>query len=175
MSIWLGTLTVIHTLLSIAALLDGMETVHKLAFGGISWSRHSTFIATALATSITGFLFPFHGVTPAIAVGVVATIVLVVALIGRPKAAQSRGWAIGYSACLIASEYFLFFVAVAQAFTKIPALHALAPTLKEPAFGIVQIIVLLTFVTLAILTIRRLSTRRGIASSHDRGFSRAQH
>lgn len=164
MDTWVSLLTLVHTLLSIAALLDGIETVHRLAFGGNPWSRHSTFLATALATSITGFLFPFHGVTPAIVVGVVATIVLVVALIARPKAAQSRGWAISYSMSLIASEYFLFFVGVAQAFTKIAPLHALAPTLKEPPFGITQIIVLLTFVALAMLTLRRQSTLRGVVS-----------
>jgi hypothetical protein len=42
------------------------------------------------------------------------------------------------------------FVAVVQAFEKIPALHALAPTQTEPAFKLTQLFVLAIFVVLAI-------------------------
>jgi hypothetical protein len=44
--------------------------------------------------------------------------------------------------------YFNCFVAVVQAFEKIPALHALAPTQKEPPFAIAQLLVLAIFVWL---------------------------
>jgi magnesium-transporting ATPase (P-type) len=64
--------------------------------------------------------------------------------------ASRRQWrwiyVIGGVICL----YFSLFVAVVQAFEKIPALHALAPTQTEPPFKLTQLFVLVIFVVLAI-------------------------
>jgi hypothetical protein len=46
-------------------------------------------------------------------------------------------------------------VAVVQAFGKIGFLHALAPTGSEPPFAVAQGVVLLGFIALGILLIRR--------------------
>ena len=51
--------------------------------------------------------------------------------------------------------YLNCFVAVVQAFMKIPALHALAPTGKEPPFLVAQLVVLGLFVWLTILATKR--------------------
>jgi len=51
--------------------------------------------------------------------------------------------------------YLNCFVGVIQAFAKIPALHALAPTQKEPPFLVAQLVVLALFVWLTILATRR--------------------
>lgn len=47
------------------------------------------------------------------------------------------------------------FVLVVQAFEKISALKALAPTQKEAPFLMAQLIVLLAFVVLTIVAVRR--------------------
>ncbi len=47
--------------------------------------------------------------------------------------------------------YLNVFVAVAQAFLKVPSLNALAPTGSEPPFVVAQGIVLLIFVALCIV------------------------
>jgi len=47
------------------------------------------------------------------------------------------------------------FVAVIQAFLKVPALKALAPTQKEPPFLVAQFVVLLLLVGLTILASKR--------------------
>jgi hypothetical protein len=51
--------------------------------------------------------------------------------------------------------YLNVFVLVAQAFMKVPALKALAPTQKEPPFLVAQLIVLLIFGALIILATKR--------------------
>lgn len=63
-------------------------------------------------------------------------------------------WRPVYAAAAVASLYFLVFVAVAQAFAKVPALAALAPTQSEPPFAIAQGVVLLVFVILGTLAAR---------------------
>ena len=52
--------------------------------------------------------------------------------------------------CATITFYFNFFVLVAQSFMKVPALHALAPTQKEPPFAITQGVVLVIFVVIGI-------------------------
>jgi flagellar biogenesis protein FliO len=51
--------------------------------------------------------------------------------------------------------YFNVFVFVVQSFEKVPALRALAPTQKEPPFGITQLLVLILFVTATVYAVKR--------------------
>jgi hypothetical protein len=62
-----STLTIVHTLLSIVSLLLGAAVVIALASAMPTKRPLQLFLATALATSFTGFLFPFNGITPAAA------------------------------------------------------------------------------------------------------------
>ncbi|TWB24725.1 hypothetical protein FBZ89_101351 [Nitrospirillum amazonense] len=64
-------------------------------------------------------------------------------------------WRWIYAAGLTASVFLLAFVAVAQSFLKVPALHALAPTGSEPPFGAAEGVLLLLFVVAGILATRR--------------------
>lgn len=64
---------------------------------------------------------------------------------------------------LTAGHTALSIAAFPQAFSKIPLLHAMAPTLKEPPFGIAQGIVLVMFAALAFSAIRQ-STAAGYAA-----------
>ncbi len=51
--------------------------------------------------------------------------------------------------------YFNVFVAVVQAFLKVPALKALAPTQKEPPFVIAQLMVMAIFLLLTIVAAKK--------------------
>ena len=55
----------------------------------------------------------------------------------------------------MASLYLLIFVAIAQAFSKVPFLHVLAPTGSEPPFAIAEIIGLLVFIVIGLATVCR--------------------
>jgi hypothetical protein len=152
--------TIIHTLISLVAIFTGFVVVFgmladKRLDGWTKW-----FLVTAVATTITGFFFPFHGFTPAIGLGIISLPFLALTILARyPKhLAGSWRWiyVIGGVICL----YFNLFVAVVQAFEKIPALHAMAPMQTEPPFKLTQLIVLLVSALLAIVAAIRFHPER---------------
>ena len=155
----LGLFTAVHTSLSVIALLSGALTIRHLFRGSAESMSVYIFLVTAAATSVTGFYFPFHGMTPALGVGIVAVWVLAWTLFAQLLARQSAFWVVNFAVGLVVSEYLLVFVAIAQAFNKVPALHAMAPTLKEAPFGAAQFVVLVIFVLLAIVVARRSKAR----------------
>lgn len=106
---------------------------------------------TAIATSATGFAFPFNGVLPSHIVGVIALLVLLGVIVARyvGHLKGACGWI--YAVGIVISVYFLVFVAIAQAFLKIAVLKSVAPTSTEPPFVAAQSLTLILFIVLAIL------------------------
>jgi hypothetical protein len=154
--------TVIHTLISLIAIFTGIVVLFGMLGGKRLDGWTKWFLATAVATTITGFFFPFHGFTPAVGLGIISLPFLAVTIFARYPKYLAGAWrwifVIGAVICL----YFNLFVLVVQAFEKIPALHALAPTQTEPPFKLTQLIVLLVSALLAIVaTIRFHPEPRG--------------
>lgn len=148
---YFAIITAIHTTLSVIALVTGVAAIIQVYnYGGPPRSTVRWFIALAAATSVTGFLFPFVGITPAVATGIVALAVLAVVAAALRKGRRGS-WGKAYAAGIVASEYLLTFVAIAQAFLKIPALHGLAPHGTEPLFVVVQLAVFVMFVTFGVM------------------------
>jgi hypothetical protein len=126
-------------------------------------SAIAVFLATTILTSLTGFPLPPFGFDPPRAVGVLSLILLIGAVAAYYGFRLAGAWRWIFVACAVAALYFNVFVLVAQAFMKVPALHALAPTQSEPPFAIVQGIVLLIFIALGIaaaLKFRPIDDRR---------------
>lgn len=158
----LGWFTAFHTALSLVAVAAGVWAIRDL-FKGLGRTRAITlFLATAILTSVTGFFFPYHGPTPAIGVGIVALLVLAWTLQSRRALAASNFWSAQFAIGIVASEYFLAFVLVAQIFAKLPALASLPPELGKKLFGATELVVLIVFVVLAIRA-ARVFRRRSIA------------
>ena len=142
--------TIIHTLISLVAIFTGFVVVFGLLAvkrldGWTKW-----FLGTAVATTITGFFFPFHGFTPAIGLGIISLPFLALTIFARYPKHLAGPWRWIYVIGAVICLYFNLFVTVVQAFEKIPALHALAPTQTEPPFKLTQLFVLAIFVLLAI-------------------------
>lgn len=148
------TLLLIHVALSFIAMTLGLVAV-KAFFSPTPDSWTEWFLITALLTTITGFLFPISTITPAVGTGIFASLIFIIMFIARFIFKKSGFWRIVYVSGIVIQAYLLVFVAVAQAFLKIPELHALAPNGNEPAFGIAQLIVLIIFVRLGIKTVKR--------------------
>lgn len=146
------TLTGFHTWLSLVAIGTGLVVLAGLLRGVAPRGWTDAYIATAIATSVTGFVFPFNGVLPSHIVGVISLVVLGLVLVARAK----PGWGRVNAGGLVVALYLLLFVAVAQLFMKVPAVNALAPTLSEPPFAIVQGVVLVVFGWLAVVAARRV-------------------
>jgi hypothetical protein len=153
----LGLFTLVHVALSLAGIgagfvvLFGMLTAKR--FDG--WTK--LFLWTTVATSVTGFLFPFHRLLPSHIVGIVSLMVLVLAIRAHSRLYLSAGWRKTYVIAAVTALYLNVFVLVAQLFLKVPALKALAPTQSDPPFQIAQIVVLLLFLVLGTLAARKFS------------------
>jgi hypothetical protein len=109
------------------------------------------FLTTTVATSVTGFLFPFHRFLPSHVVGIVSLIVLVLAILARYWFHLERGWRKTYVVTAVVALYLNVFVLIAQLFQKVPSLKAIAPTQSEPPFLITQLTVLVLFLVLGTL------------------------
>jgi len=151
----LGTYTLLHVLISLIGIGSGLIVM----FG--FWSRKrldrwtSLFLATTALTSLTGFGFPFEHLLPSHILGVLSLVTLAIAIPARYVFQLAGSWRATYVIAASVALYFNCFVLVAQAFLKAPALHALAPTGKEPPFLIAQLILLVIFVGLTIGATRK--------------------
>jgi hypothetical protein len=157
----LQTYTIVHVAISLVGIgsgfvvLFGMLTAKRLD----GWT--ALFLATTVATSVTGFGFPFDHFTPGIAIGIISLVVLTATIVARYLRHFAGPWRSIYVIGAVLAEYLNFFVLIVQSFQKVPALNALAPTQTEPPFLIAQLIALVAFIALAILALRRFRVESG--------------
>jgi hypothetical protein len=139
-----------HVAISVVGILSGLAMLYGLLVNRNFTSAFAVFLATTILTSLTGFPLAPFGFDPPRAVGVLSLILLIGAVAAYYGFRLVGPWRWIFVACAVAALYLNVFVAVAQGFMKVPALHALAPTGSEPPFAIVQGIVLLIFIALGI-------------------------
>ena len=142
--------TLFHVALSLVGILAGFVAVFGLIGFRLCPGWTAVFLWTTLATSVTGFLFPFHGFTPAMGLGLISLPVMAAAFYALYARKLARAWRWLYVVSAVLSLYFNFFVLIVQSFQKIPALHALAPTQQEPPFALAQGVALIGFVALGV-------------------------
>jgi len=147
--------TIIHTLISLVAIFTGFVVLFGLLSGKRLDGWTKWFLITAVATTVTGFFFPFHGLTPAISLGLISLPILALTIYARYPKNLAGAWRLIYVLGAVISLYFNVFVGVVQSFEKIPALHAIAPTQTEQPFKFTQLAVLSLFVILAIVAVIR--------------------
>ena len=143
--------TIVHTLISLAGIFSGLVVMFGMLAGKRLDGWTEWFLITTVLTSVTGFFFPFHGFTPAYAVGGISLVVLAIAIFARYRRQLAGPWRWLYVIGAMIALYLNVFVGVVQAFLKIPALHAIAPTQTEPPFQITQLVTLALFVLLTII------------------------
>jgi len=161
------TFTAIHVVISLIGIVSGLVVMFGMLTRKLVDRWTALFLATTVATSVTGFFFPFHGFTPAIAVGILSLVVLAVAILARYVRHLAGAWRWIYVVSAAVALYFNVFVLVVQLFQKVPALKALAPTQSEPPFAITQLIVLTVFVLLAIAASIKFRVAPEKASSYN--------
>jgi hypothetical protein len=108
-----------------------------------------------MLTSVTGFpLAPFGFDSPC-AVGVISLVLLALAVAALYAFRLAGAWRWVYVGSATTALYLNVFVGVVQAFQKISLLQRLAPTQSERPLFATQLIVLVTFVALGIMAVRR--------------------
>ena len=151
----LDAFTLFHVVLSLAGIGTGFVVLYGLinAERLDGWTR--IFLTTTIATSATGFLFPFHRFLPSHGVGILSLLILTVTVLARYWFRMEGRWRRAYSVTAVIALYFNVFVLIVQLFMKVPFLNALAPTQTETPFQIVQAIALLLFAVVGTLAVRR--------------------
>ena len=72
--------TILHVIVTLVAIGSGLIVVGGLFASNTLPVTTALFLFTTALTSLTGFLFPIHGFTPALDVGIAACLILAVAL-----------------------------------------------------------------------------------------------
>ncbi|HTM74834.1 MAG TPA: hypothetical protein VL198_16535 [Pseudolabrys sp.] len=151
----LENFTILHVIISLVAIVSGLVVLVGMLRASRLPGWTALFLATTILTSVTGFMFPISGVTPAIVLGLISIVILVIALAALYLKQLSGAWRWIYVTTALAALYFNVFVLIVQAFQKVPALQKLAPTQSEPPFQIAQGVTLLAIVILGTMAVRR--------------------
>lgn len=145
----------IHVVISLIAIVSGIV----VAAGFLAANRHErstlVYMVTTILTSLTGFLLPFHTVTPAIIVGSLCVLIFIPTALARYSFHLAGIWR---SVFIVGAMVLLFFnclVLIVQSFQKIPVLNALAPNGNEPPILAAQAVLLVACVLVGYFSIRR--------------------
>lgn len=152
---FLAIYTIVHVAISLVAIAAGLVVVFGMLTGRRSGGWTPWFLWTTVATSATGYGFPFTQLLPSHIVGAISLVVLAVAIYALYSRRLAGVWRPIYVVSAVLALYLNVFVLIVQLFLKVPALHALAPTQAEPPFATSQLGVLVVFVALGVAATRR--------------------
>jgi hypothetical protein len=155
MILGLTLFTFVHVVITLIGILSGLIVLYGMLNNDRMDGVTAIFLLFTVLTSVTGFLFPIHGLTPALILGTISMAVLAVAIAARYAFAMRGAWRWVYVVTAVIAQYFNSFVLVVQSFLKIPALHALAPQGSEPRFAAAQGLVLLFYIVTGYLAVKR--------------------
>lgn len=148
----LETFTILHVIITLIAIAAGFVVVIGMLGSKRLPGWTALFLLMTILTSVTGFMFPIHGFTPALGVGIISMVLLAIALLALYAKHLTGAWRWIYVVTAVTALWFNFFVLIVQSFQKISFLHVLAPTQSnEPAFLIAQSAALVIFLVLGAL------------------------
>jgi hypothetical protein len=156
------TFTLVHVIITLVAIASSFIVM----FGMLASKRLPGWTAICLLftvlTSVTGFMFPIHGFTPALGTGIISMILLALALYGLYAKRLFGAWRWIYVVTAVAAFWFNVFVLLVQSFEKVKLLNAAAPMVGPPFaepvnthFVIAQGVALLFFVVMGFLAAKK--------------------
>lgn len=145
----------VHVAVSLIGIATGFVVIwgflNSKPLGGMT----AAFLATTVATSVTGFLFPIVKLTPGIIFGLISLPLLGVAIYAYYAKHLTGPWRLTYILTALLAQYLNFVVLIVQSFQKVGFLHELAPTQNEAPFMVAQLVGLVAFLALGYLSIKR--------------------
>ncbi len=150
----LHAFTVLHVIITLVELFAGAVVVLKMV-GGSPSRLNGLFLITGALTTLTGFLFPFHGMTPAIVLGFY-----------QSSVSAAGSCCLVYRACARSVAGDLCPLCAGRAlFRRVRCGRAVVPEDsgatctrtdgKEPPFAAAQGLVLLVFLVIGYLAVKR--------------------
>src|SRR5437867_1274896 len=88
----LETFTLFHVVLSLIGIGSGFVVLFGLLGGKLLNGWTGLFLATTVATSVTGFGFPFDHLLPSHIVGIISLVVLTAAIVALYTFHLAGGW-----------------------------------------------------------------------------------
>lgn len=158
----LSTLVLVHVAITLIAIVAGIPVMTGLLTNTRTPLWGATFWVFTVLTTVTGFML-FAGFTPAFFTGIVATISFALGLYAYYGQGARGSWRWIYVVNAVLSLYLNCFVLVVQSFLKVPSLHALAPNGNEPPFAVAQAVVLMAFLAIGWLSLRRFHPTPALA------------
>ncbi|QHO72512.1 hypothetical protein ACH79_07655 [Bradyrhizobium sp. CCBAU 051011] len=156
----LATFVLVHVIISLIAIVAGLVVMFGMLGSKRMPGLTAIFLLFTILTSVSGFLIPpllSEKLLPSHMFGIVSLVLLAIACFALYVMKLSGAWRWIYALTALVSLYLNVFVLVIQSFLKVPALHALAPSVPpaEPPFAVVQGIVLVFFVVVITGVLRR--------------------
>jgi hypothetical protein len=156
----LSTFVAVHTIISLIGIVAGLIVMFGMLGSNRMPGLTAIFLLFTILTSATGFLIPpllTEKPLPSHMVGLLSLVLLAIACFALYGQKAVGKWRWIYVLTALLSLYLNVFVLVIQSFLKVPALHALAPSVPpaEPPFAIAQGIVLVFFIIVIVGAIRR--------------------
>ena len=145
----------VHVAISLVGIASGFVVIWGLLNARRLDGWTAVFLATTVATSVTGFFLPAAHLLPSHVLGIISLVVLAIAIVARYPCRLSGRWRSAYVITAVIAQYLNFLVLIVQSFQKLPALHDLAPTQTEPPFAAAQLVALIAFVVLGVLAVKR--------------------
>jgi hypothetical protein len=146
------TFMLVHSGLSLVGILAGVNVLLRMVRRRPLGASNTIFLFATILACVSGFFFPHTVLMTSHVVGGIALVALAAALwLGNLYGTWRPIYVVGATAALLLNVL----VAIAQAFAKIPALHALAPTGREPVVLLAQGAALLLFLVLGYVAVKR--------------------
>jgi hypothetical protein len=149
-----STFTLVHVVISLVGIVSGLVVLYGLLAAKRLDRWTALFLVSTVATSVSGFGFPFDRLHPAHKLAIVSLIVLAIAILARYGLHLKGAWRWIYVVSASLALYFNVFALVAQSFAKVPALKAIAPSHRKLAFVVAELAVLGLFVVLTTIGVR---------------------
>lgn len=137
-----SVLTLFHVLVSLVAVVASVALILRLMANGDDRRAASWFFISMAITLVSGFFFPFKGITPAITVGILCVLILAPTLYARYRTALTGIWRPVYVIGVTLLAFFNCLVLIIQSFQKVGPLNALAPVGNEPPVLVSQVVLL---------------------------------
>src|ERR1700743_3481744 len=88
----LSAFTTLHVIISLIAIVAGLIVMFGMLGTYHSGGLTAIFLLLTILTSVTGFMFPFNGITPGIVVGILSCVLLAIACLALYAMKASGPW-----------------------------------------------------------------------------------
>ena len=157
----LSTFTAVHVVISLVGIGSGLVVLFGMFSAKPLNGWTALFLLSTVLTSVTGFGFSFQHLLPSHKVGIISLVMLAIAILARYSFHMIGKWRWIYVVTAMIALYLNVFVLVVQAFEKVAALKAMAPTQSEPPFLVAQLVVVALFIVLTIFAVKKFHPEPG--------------